>query len=192
MIDFLEGIIEDIGESSLVLNVNGVGFRVNISFPTYEKLKDKQSIKILTFMMVREDSIDLYGFYSQEEKDIFLQLIGVSGIGPKAAMSILSNITVEQFKEAISSGDEKFLMRIPRLGSKKAQRILVELKDKFKNILQNEKGILSVEDDYIEALTVLGFKYFEAKKAVREALKNLGGKTEKENVIKEALKYLSK
>lgn len=192
MIDFLDGIIEDIRENYVLLNINGVGFKVNISFLTYEKLKEKQSARVLTFMMVREDSIDLYGFYSQEEKDIFLQLISVSGIGPKAAMSILSNITVEQFKEAISSGDEKFLMRIPRLGSKKAQRILIELKDKFKNILEGEKGTLSLEDDYIEALTVLGFKYFEAKKAVRDALKNLGISTGKEMILKEALKHLSK
>ncbi len=192
MIDFLEGSIEDLKENYVILNLSGVGFKVFISFPTYEKLKEKQSARVLTFMMVREDSIDLYGFYSQEEKDIFLQLISVSGIGPKAAMSILSNITVEQFKEAILSGDEKFLMRIPRLGSKKAQRILVELKDKFKNILESSKGILTLEDDSIEALTVLGFKYFEAKKAVREVLKNFNGKTEKETIIKEALKYLSK
>ncbi len=192
MIDFIEGAIEDIKENYVVLNVAGVGFKIYISFPTYEKLKEKQSARVLTFMIVKEDTIDLYGFFSQEEKDIFLQLINVSGIGPKAAMSILSNITLEQFKEAISSGDEKFLMRIPRLGSKKAQRILVELKDKFKSILDREKGILSAEDDYIEALTVLGFKYFEARKAVREALKNFGNKVEKEKVIKEALKHLSK
>jgi Holliday junction DNA helicase RuvA len=192
MIDFLEGVAEDIKENYVIINVNGVGFKVNISFITYNTIKDKQTLRIHTYMNVKEDSIELYGFAFLEEKDVFLQLINISGIGPKAAMSILSNTTIDNFKQAISSGDEDALLKIPGLGSKKAKRILVELKDKFKDIVAIEKGQLSAEDDYVEALTVLGFKYAEAKKAIKEAMKILNNTSNKEEIIKQALKLLGR
>jgi len=192
MIDFLEGVVEDIKENYVIINVNGVGFKVNISFITYNTIKDKQTLRIHTYMNVKEDSIELYGFAFLEEKDVFLQLINISGIGPKAAMSILSNTTIDNFKQAISSGDEDALLKIPGLGSKKAKRILVELKDKFKDIVAIEKGQLSAEDDYVEALTVLGFKYAEAKKAIKEAMKILNNTSNKEEIIKQALKLLGR
>lgn len=192
MIDFLEGVIEDIKENYVIINVNGVGFKVNISFITYNNIKDKQTIRIHTYMNVKEDSIELYGFAFLEEKEVFLQLINISGIGPKAAMSILSNTTIDNFKQAISSGDEGALLQIPGLGSKKVKRILIELKDKFKDMVAIEKGQLSAEEEYVEALTVLGFKYAEAKKAIREAMKILNNASDKEEIIKQALKLLGK
>jgi len=192
MIDFLEGVVEDIKENYVIINVNGVGFKVNISFITYNTIKDKQTLRIHTYMNVKEDSIELYGFAFLEEKEVFLQLINISGIGPKAAMSILSNTTIDNFKQAISSGDEDALLKIPGLGSKKVKRILVELKDKFKDIVAIEKGQLSAEDDYVEALTVLGFKYAEAKKAIKEAMKILNNSSNKEEIIKQALKLLGR
>ena len=135
MIDFLEGVIEDIKDRYVLLNVSGVGYGVNISSSTFEALKDKTGIvRIYTYLSVSENNIGLYGFSTPEEKEIFLSLLNVEGIGPKGGINILSGTSVERLRKAIASGDEFFLTSIPGLGPKKAKRIIVELKDRFKTL----------------------------------------------------------
>jgi holliday junction DNA helicase RuvA len=191
MIHFLEGEIEELSGNFVVLNVGGIGFGIAITTAAYNSIKGKSGIRISTYMAVREDAMELYGFVSASEKEVFMLLISINGIGPKAAMAILNNTTIDQLKSAIGTGDEAALTRIPGLGSKKAQRLIVELKDKFKNLPGIKGGSADVENEYTEALVSLGFKYNEAAMALKAALK-ASPKSGKEEIIKEALKRLGK
>lgn len=191
MIDFLEGIIEEIKERYILLNVSGVGYGVNISSSTFETLKDKNGIvRIYTYLNVSENNIGLYGFSTLEEKEIFLSLLNVEGIGPKGGINILSGTSVDRLKKAIASGDEFFLTNIPGLGPKKAKRIIIELKDKFKMLTEDVYD--EQDDDYIQVLLTLGFQYNRAREALKQTYKLVKDRRNREEVIKEALKYLSK
>ena len=191
MIHFLEGEIEELRDNFVVLNVGGIGFGIAITTAAYDSIKDKSGVRMSTYMAVREDAMELYGFASVPEKEVFLLLISINGIGPKAAMAILNNTTIDQLKSAIGSGDEAALTRIPGLGSKKAQRLIVELKDKFKGLSAIKGGSADMENEYTEALVSLGFKYNEAAMALKAAMK-VSPKAGKEEIIKEALKRLGK
>jgi len=191
MIDFLEGVIEDIKDRYVLLNVSGVGYGVNISSSTFEALKDKTGIvRIYTYLSVSENNIGLYGFSTPEEKEIFLSLLNVEGIGPKGGINILSGTSVERLRKAIASGDEFFLTSIPGLGPKKAKRIIVELKDRFKTLAEDIPE--EQYEDYIQVLLTLGFQYNMAREALKQTYKTVKDRKNKEDVIKEALKYLSK
>lgn len=191
MIDFLEGIIEEIKERYLLLNVSGVGYGINISSSTFETLKDKNGIiRVYTYLNVGENNIGLYGFSTPEEKEIFLSLLNVEGIGPKGGINILSRTSVNRLKKAIATEDEFFLTNIPGIGSKKAKKIIIELKDKFKVLA--EEVLTEQEEDYIQVLLALGFQYNKAREALKQTYKIVKDRKDKEEVIKEALKYLSK
>ncbi len=132
MISFLIGTIEEKKENLLVLNVGGVGFELCVSNSTLSSLPlEGNNIKIFCFMAVREDDISLYGFSSQEERELFLKLITVSGIGPKMAIAILSGMSISDLTIAIIKGDDKLLSKIKGLGKKTAERLCLELKDKL-------------------------------------------------------------
>jgi Holliday junction DNA helicase RuvA len=191
MIDFLEGVIEEIKEKYLLLNVSGIGYGINISSTTYEILKNKTGIvRIYTYLNLSENNISLYGFSTQEEKDIFLSLLNVEGIGPRGGINILSGTSVERLRKAIAGGDEFFLTNIPGLGPKKAKRIIIELKDKFKTM--DEDIYEEQDEDYLQVLLTLGFQYNKAREALKQTYKTVKDRKNKEEVIKEALKYLSK
>lgn len=145
MISFLVGIIEEKRENLLLLNVNGVGFELTVSSNTLSALPlENSTVKILTYMAVREDDLSLYGFSSQEEKDIFNKLITVSGVGPKLAISILSGISLNDLVNAIINEDSKLLSKIKGLGKKTAERLCLELKDKL-----NSLGIADNEGSFV-------------------------------------------
>lgn len=132
MISFLIGIIEEKQENMLVLNVNGVGYELNVSANTLSSLPmEGETVKILTHMAVREDGVYLFGFSSKEERELFFKLISVSGIGPKMAISILSGLSLSDLVMAIINQDHKLLSKIKGLGKKTAERICLELKDKL-------------------------------------------------------------
>lgn len=132
MISFLIGIIEEKQENMLVLNVNGVGYEINVSANTLSSLPmEGEKVKILTYMAVREDGVYLFGFSSKEERELFFKLISVSGIGPKMAISILSGLSLSDLVMAIINQDHKLLSKIKGLGKKTAERICLELKDKL-------------------------------------------------------------
>ena len=131
MINFIEGKVVDKDESSIVVECNGIGYEIQVSDHTLNSIAyQNEIIRILTYMQVREDGISLYGFVSKEEKNMFLKLISVSGIGPKMAIGILSNITLNDLISAIIRQDVKMLCTVKGLGKKTAERLLVELKDK--------------------------------------------------------------
>lgn len=191
MISFLIGTIEDKQENSLLLDVGGVGFEMSISSNTFSALPMVgESVKVLTYMSVREDDISLYGFSSKEEKDLFIKLISVSGIGPKVAISILSGLTLNALSIAIANKDVKMLSKIKGLGAKTAERICVELKDKvsaFPLIDGNQA------DDYDESavqmatdtLIALGISKSEAYMLARS---NAGDNASAEEIIAKSLR----
>ena len=191
MISFLIGTIEDKQENSLLLDVGGVGFEMSISSNTFSALPMVgESVKVLTYMSVREDDISLFGFSSKEEKDLFIKLISVSGIGPKVAISILSGLTLNALSIAIANKDVKMLSKIKGLGAKTAERICVELKDKvsaFPLIDGNQA------DDYDESavqmatdtLIALGISKSEAYMLARS---NAGDNASAEEIIAKSLR----
>lgn len=150
MISFLKGCIEEKNENLLLLDVNGVGFELTVSSNTLSALPMNGSVvKVLTYMAVREDDISLYGFSSQEERELFNKLITVSGIGPKLAISILSGLALSDLVVAIINEDSKLLSKIKGLGKKTAERLCLELKDKLNSSLVSSDGN-NFEPDYNE------------------------------------------
>jgi Holliday junction DNA helicase RuvA len=187
MIDFLEGTVEELREKYLLINVNGTGYGVTITAAAYEALKDKTGVaRVYTYMSVSENGTALYGFSNPEEKQVFLALIG-----PKAGTGILSGINPERLRKAIASGDEAVLTQIPGLGPKKAQRLIMELKDKFK-MFASEREDFAGEDEYLQALLGLGFNYQAAREALHHAVKTAKDRNNKEDILKEAIKRLGR
>ena len=176
MFAYLNGVIAEKSSGNLVVDVGGVGFRCSTTYQSLMKLPETGvKAKVFTYMNVREDAIDLFGFADEEELSCFKLLLSVNGIGPKVALTILSDVTVDQFYLAVSKGDFKLLTKVPGIGPKIAQRIILELKDKVsdKGVTPSDEGILlsassvsSKNQDAISALMALGFSASEAKSAV--------------------------
>lgn len=191
MISFLVGTIEDKQENSLLLDVGGVGFEMSISSNTFSALPMVgESVKVLTYMSVREDDISLYGFSSKEEKDLFIKLISVSGIGPKVAISILSGLTLNALSIAIANKDVKMLSKIKGLGAKTAERICVELKDKVSAFplidqTQSEDYDESAVQMATDTLIALGISKSEAYMLARS---NAGDNATAEEIIAKSLR----
>ena len=197
MIGFLRGQVAALKTDYCLLDVNGVGYRVFVAGSTRNKLRLKEEAQLFTYMNVYQDGITLYGFASEEEYDIFQLLIGVSGIGPKVALGILSAITVESLCKAIQNKQATVLTKLPGIGKKSAERLILELKDKvaFSSDTDEELTLTNadeVPDDMLAeaqaALEALGYTQAEIVPALRQAAK---GKTT-EAIIKLALKQLSK
>ncbi len=190
--------------STCVIDCGGVGYRLTVSFITSESLMSKlgKQVKLFTHLAVREDGIELFGFGSYEEKECFNRLTGVSGIGPKAAMSILSTMTPEKLAIAICTDDKKAIAKAPGIGAKSAARIILELKDKMSKELDggsidlstassSAAGFLSNSafSEAAEALTVLGYD----KSTVAAALKSVDTSiTDAGEIIRLALKNLAR
>ncbi len=184
------------GETYVVIDVGGIGYKIYTSTANIEKMPSYGSeITMYTHLYVREDAQDLYGFITNEELTLFLQLMSISGIGPKAALSVLSVTTPEQFAMAVISNDVKMLTRAQGIGPKAAQRIILELKDKIKSTDAMPENIKTAvieeqnnQSEAITALIVLGYTANEAKRAVSGIDPSLNV----EAIIKEALKILMK
>lgn len=196
MIGYLTGKIISKKPTKILLDVNGVGYSVNISISTFEKLPDlNESASLYIHTSVKEDSITLFGFSSPAEKEMFELLIGVSGIGPKLAQSLLSGIQVDELRYAIDEGNLSRITAVPGIGRKTAERLLVELKDKMDKLSEKfepaEAGApSSVRSDAIAALVNLGYNIKTAEKVVRNIMNTKTSATI-EDVIKEALAELN-
>lgn len=168
MIATLEGILEYRGNDSIIINVAGIGFRVNVPGSTLSQVGAvKGKVSLYTHLHVREDNISLYGFASSEELALFKNLISVSGIGPKVALAILSTLSPEQLVMAITSDDIDLLRQTPGIGKKIASRLVVELKGKLEKEWKEVALPLAPESaDVIAALTGLGYSLAEATKAI--------------------------
>ncbi len=184
MIGYLKGQLLSQDLKSIILEVNGVGYKVFTNI-TLLPGKNEKMIELWTYLCVRETCLDLYGFASKEELNFFELLITVSGIGPKSAMGILSLASVPNLRNAIITGDTTHLTKVSGLGKKNAEKIVVELKDKLGAF--TGEGLISGDVDVIEALKSLGYGEREA----REVLKKLGDVKDTSEKIKKALKLLS-
>ena len=200
MIAFLHGVLAKKSPTEIVIDINGVGYSVNISLSTYEQLPEVNAeVHMLTHDHVREDAQLLYGFISESEREMFRLLIGVSGIGPKMAQTILSGVRPDELIRIISHGSLSALTAIPGIGKKTAERLIVELKDKVAKIEGTEKIIdlptssSSIRNEALTALISLGFTREKAEHSLRNALNEINGKTiSVEELIKRALQTTSK
>mgnify|MGYP005833782163 CR=1 FL=1 len=196
MISYIKGNLESKNVDSVVLDVGGIGYKIYMSATSINKIGEVGNVvKIHTYMRVREDDISLFGFCTNEELRMFEQLIGVSGVGAKSALTILANISPSSFALAIISGDINSLKRLPGIGAKSAQRMILELKDKLKtqeaveteyvpvkNVVKNDKA-----KDAIEALQVLGY----ARRDIEQAISKIDtNELTVEEIIKQGLKLL--
>lgn len=198
MIAYLEGRLVEKSPTQLVLDINGVGYEIKIPLSTYDKLgEDGSKAKILTYQYVREDTLQLFGFATPEEKNLFELLITITGIGPKTALGILSSISVNDFQRSIVSEDLDSLTNISGIGKKTAQRLIVELKEKIsgeefrfkKDIGFKERSELILVEEAIKALISLGFHKAHAREAVKKAKGEAEKKLKLEELIKKALRY---
>ena len=196
MITFLKGNLTDALPTQAVVEVNGIGYELLIPLSSFEKLPALgQKVTLKTQLVVREDSQTLYGFATDAERELFRLIQGVSGIGPRLALNVLSGMDVAAFKDAIASGDVKRLSSISGIGKKTAERMVLELKDKLgpstgtagmlgQAALSQDKTMADTE----AALEALGTKSGEAQKAAQAALAMLGPQATVEELVRAALK----
>ncbi len=194
MIAYLSGILIEKKPTEAILEVNGIGYHVHISTITHEKLPDSGSnLTLHTYLHVREDAMQLYGFLSPEERGFFKLLIGISGVGPKLAQTILSGFEIEKLQQAIREQDLKLISSIAGVGKKTAERIVIELKDKFTGMEIKTKDMprisQSSQQDAFSALISLGFTKQMADKAITEAIKQAPN-AEVDELIKIALRHI--
>lgn len=173
MIGYISGKLKFKKPTQVLIDVNGVGYIINISLSTYEKLPDEeQNTSLFTYLSVREDSLTLFGFSTAAEKQMFELLISVNGIGPKLAQGILSGIQIDELKEALKLGNLSRIIAVPGIGRKTAERLLIDLRDKVDAItMEKETGLpYKMKDDAIAALTTLGYNLKAAEKVIRDIL----------------------
>ena len=142
MYAYLEGQIAELNPAYAVIDCNGVGYEVNISLNTFSSIKDKERVRLYTHLVVRDDAQMLYGFAEESERTLFRHLITVTGIGPSTARMILSSMTPVELISAIASGNEEILKRVKGIGTKTAQRILIELRDKVGKVTTSQEVYL--------------------------------------------------
>lgn len=189
MISHIKGTIIHKTEKFVVVDVNGVGYKIFITTDTNSDFAPDFEVSLWIYTAVRENSIDLYGFPTIEGMSFFELLLDVSGIGPKSALGILSVATIETLKKAIATGDTSYLNKVSGIGKKTAEKIVIELRDK----LHAHKGegessnLLRGESDVVEALKTLGYSQNEARDALKKVPNNIEGTNAR---IKEALKIL--
>jgi Holliday junction DNA helicase RuvA len=195
MISFLKGILIQKDPTHVVMDVNGVGYHVNISVQTYADIKDKESILLHAHLAIREDAHVLYGFSTETEKKLFQQLISVNGVGPSTAIVMLSYMSTDELRQAIAREDAVTLQRIKGIGGKTAQRVIIELKDKVRKDLHEEiqepiSGIRhnTLRTEALTALITLGITRSAAEKSVDTVLKRSGNTITLEDLVKQALK----
>ena len=199
MIALLTGQIAHKSPDHLIIDVNGVGYRVMIPFSTYYELPEEGTVSLHIHTSVREDAIQLFGFPDPAQRDLFQMMIAVSGIGPRLAMNILSGITPEDLAAALSRGDLARLVRIPGVGRKMAERMVLELKERilkagFTAAAGRGEALpeaAGMEDDVLSALLNLGYKEAAAKSALEKAAREVAEPATLDGLLKGALKILS-
>jgi Holliday junction DNA helicase RuvA len=201
MIAHLHGVLAVKTVERIVIDVHGVGYQAVVPLSTYYALPDLQErVALLTTMYVREDTMRLYGFATQEEQEMFELLIGVSSVGPRLALNMLSSLTAADLQQAIAQAETRRLQAIPGVGRKTAERVVLELQDKMTALTLTASGqpsLMVSEDeqvmrDVISALLNLGYRQSEAEKAVRTARVKQDGSLTLEALLKDALQALAR
>lgn len=190
MYEYFAGPLTEITPSYAVIDCAGVGYKIEITLTTYSLIKDLNDTKLYVHYVVREDAQLLYGFASKDEREMFLLLIGISGVGPNTARMVLSSLTVEELREAVSSQNVKKVQSVKGIGAKGAQRIILELQDKIGKLNGNTLGTMMASNQNLEealsALVMLGFPKANADKVLQAINKQTPGLSVEE-LIKQSL-----
>jgi Holliday junction DNA helicase RuvA len=193
MIAHLHGKLVEKNPTEVIIDCNGVGYHVNISLHTYSLLPNSEAVKLFTYLQIKEDSHTLFGFVEKSEREIFKMLLSVSGIGASIARTMLSSLEPKQIIQAIASGDLVTIQSIKGIGSKTAQRVLLDLKDKVLKLYDLDEVSMiqnnTNKDEALSALEVLGFVRKSSERVVEKIVKENPEATV-ENIIKLALKNL--
>ena len=192
MFEYLKGKVEYKKPDYLALDVNGVGYKVNISLRVYDRIKTGEIVRLYIYNYIKEDAFKLIGFLEERERNLFEMLLGVKGVGVSLALSIMSTFDVEQLRKIVGENDYTTLKRVPKLGEKKAQQVILDLKGKLKtigNLFTQDENILetfAIEDELYEALESLGYSQKEINSLVsKEEIRSFTS-------IEEAIKYVLK
>lgn len=196
MIAYIDGKLTYKDPTYVIIDVNGIGYQIKISLSTYSALPDGERCRLQTFLHIKEDAHTLYGFMTAAEKETFLHLISISGVGPNTGLMILSSLSVEEVQQAIVREDVRTIQHVKGIGAKTAQRIILELKDKIKKevMLSDTGSTLSGaahntnRAEALSALVTLGFAKNVAEKTLDSIIKREGGSLSVEELIKFALK----
>ena len=191
MISHLSGTVLGVYKNFIVLDVHGVGYKVHCTENTLTKTSSETELSLHTYLAVRENAMDLFGFETQNELELFTMLISINGIGPRSALGIIGLESSEKLVGAISEGDISYLTKVSGVGKKSAEKIVLELKDKV-GLLDAEHTSDTIilrqeEEDILEALKTLGYRADEARDALRQIPKEIEGQGQ---IVKEALKIL--
>lgn len=199
MFAFLRGTVARKGMGFIELDVHGVGYEVFVADSVYRKLHVDQDATLLTYCHIREDAFQIFGFLREDEKALFRMLLGVSGIGPKVSLAILSGMSTQEFGRAVMESDVTAFTRISGVGKKTGQRVILEMKAKLGQDAElsailgdTPETAVPESDDVIAALCSLGCTLAEARKAAAAARKQLGNDTTDEALVKAALRSLAK
>lgn len=203
MYSYIKGILTDMEEDLVVVETGGIGYNIYTTGQTFDYLPSiGEEVKLYTYLNVREDAMMLYGFLTKDDLRVFKLLIGVSGIGPKGALAILSVMTTDDLRFAVLGEDAKAIAKAPGIGAKTAQRLILELKDKFsledafEQKLQNvtdksasADGVKNAKNEAVQALVALGYSSSEALKAIGDV--EITADTDVEDILKAALKNMA-
>ena len=195
MIDYIHGEVAELTPATVTIDCNGVGYLAHISLQTYTSISDKKTVKIYIYESVRQDAFVLFGFIDKHEREIFMYLISVSGVGPSTARVMLSSLSSKEVEAAIASEDVVTLKSVKGIGIKTAQRIIVDLKDKIKFSsegglpIPGKTSVPALGQEAVSALVMLGFTQANSQKVVAKVLKEYPSSTV-EAIIKESLKRL--
>ena len=189
MIATLRGEIAQVEDNALIIEVGGVGLRVFVPAPLRTRMKVGEILMLYTHLVVREDALMLYGFETQSERELFNTLLGVDGVGPKAALSVLSTLTLDAVQRAIFADEVDILNRVPGIGKKTAQKMAIHLKDKLKPIdaLASVAAMTDRDSEVLAALTALGYSVVEAQTAIQALPRDAPEDTEER--LRMALQY---
>lgn len=201
MIGYIKGVVEEVEEGSILLDRGGIGFRIYVPMALLDRgIHTGDEVKVYTYLHVKEDALQLYGFFSRDDLEVFCLLLNVNGIGPKAALGILSTISSDDLRFAVLSDDAAFIAKAPGIGKKTAQKLILELKDKFQLQDAFEKKTAHVQADQaaqggsssgseaVEALVALGYSATEALQAVKKV--EGAEEMDTEQLLRAALKYI--
>lgn len=193
MIDYIKGEITELTPASVTLEAYGIGYFVSISLNTYSSLSGQSNTKLYIYEAIREDAHQLFGFFDKQERELFMMLISVSGIGASTARMILSSMTPQELTNVIASGNSDILKTVKGIGLKTAQRVIIDLKDKIKVGDGQQVEMFTIinptGEEAVAALVMLGFLQQASQKAVSKILKDKPDSTV-EQIIKTALKML--
>ncbi len=195
MYAYLQGKFTHKTPAQIYIDVNGIGFEVNVSLNTYSAIQKLHEGKLFTYLQIKEDGHTLYGFFEKEEKEIFLLLISVSGVGASTARMMLSSVRPDEIAAAIIQGNVKLLESVKGIGKKTAERLVLELKDKVGKQTIGTSGTSfaianSIEQDALIALTSLGIAKAQAEQAIQKIMRNEPAINNLEELIKKSLKAI--